>query len=117
MLTLFNMVSTLRDESMALATSPTEHRYYQLNFIVFRILTISTAASADDSIIPSLLERARSITKEHSELSKQLGNAYDAKVAKKVGELAPIVSALQLWEKANEVSSAGPSNWIYAYIK
>jgi peptide chain release factor 1 len=74
----------------------------------FRKLTNHTATSSDDYIIPSLLERARSITKEHSELSNQLSNGYDAKIAKKVGELTPIVTALQLWEKANEVNSAGP---------
>jgi peptide chain release factor 1 len=55
-----------------------------------------------------LLERARSITKEHSELSKKLDNGYDAKIAKKAGELSAVVTALQSWEKANEVNDNCP---------
>ena len=51
-----------------------------------------------------MLERARSIAAEHSTLSEQLTNSYDAKLAKKIGELASVATALSNWNKANEVS-------------
>ena len=60
-------------------------------------------ASPAHSISPVLLGRARSITAEHSELSKQLAQNYDNDVAKRAGELSTAVRALQEWETANDV--------------
>jgi peptide chain release factor 1 len=50
-----------------------------------------------------LFKRARSIAKQHDELSATLSEGFDPKVAKRVGELAPIVKVLKDWDKANEV--------------
>ncbi|KAJ9203052.1 hypothetical protein DTO164E3_1506 [Paecilomyces variotii] len=50
----------------------------------------------------ALLNRARSIAAEHASLSTRLAESFDAKVAKRVGELTPIVNALAEWDKANE---------------
>ncbi|KAI2816452.1 hypothetical protein CBS63078_6232 [Aspergillus niger] len=49
----------------------------------------------------ALLARARSLTSEHSTLSAHLAEVFDAKLAKRVGELAPIASTLKEWEHAN----------------
>lgn len=54
-------------------------------------------------ISQALLARARSLTNEHSTLSAHLAEVFDAKLAKRVGELAPIASTLKEWEHANSV--------------
>lgn len=36
-------------------------------------------------------------------MTKKLSNGFDTRVAKKLGEFGPIVTALQNWDKANEV--------------
>ncbi|PYH95200.1 peptide chain release factor 1 [Aspergillus ellipticus CBS 707.79] len=56
----------------------------------------------DVGLSPGLLARARSLGAEHSKLSAHLANAFDAKAAKRVGELAPIASTLKEWEHANK---------------
>lgn len=55
------------------------------------------------SISPVLLGRARSISAEHSKLSKELAQNYDNDIAKRAGELSNAVTALQAWETANDV--------------
>lgn len=44
---------------------------------------------------------------EHANLSKILAESFDAKVARRVGELAPVANALKEWDNTNEVGS-GP---------
>ncbi|GFF26306.1 peptide chain release factor 1 [Aspergillus udagawae] len=51
---------------------------------------------------PALLTRARSLAAEHTRLSTQLTDSFDAKIAKRVGELASIAQALQEWDRAHE---------------
>jgi hypothetical protein len=60
-------------------------------------------AAASESIPPALLTRARNIALEHKTLTEKLANGFDSKSAKKLGEYSPIVSALETWDKANEV--------------
>ncbi|OOF98483.1 hypothetical protein ASPCADRAFT_204165 [Aspergillus carbonarius ITEM 5010] len=55
----------------------------------------------DSGLSPVLLARARSLSNEHSALSAHLGEVFDAKLAKRVGELAPIASTLKEWDHAN----------------
>ncbi|KAH8688878.1 putative mitochondrial translation release factor [Talaromyces proteolyticus] len=50
----------------------------------------------------ALLNRARSVAKEHDSLSQRLLENFDPKIAKRMGELAPITRALKEWEIANE---------------
>lgn len=56
-------------------------------------------------ISPALLSRARSLAVEHSALSSRLGDSFDAKVAKRAGELARVAETLKKWDSANEVRS------------
>lgn len=51
----------------------------------------------------SLLSRARSLAAEHSKLSAHLASSFDGRIAKRVGELAPIANVLDEWDRANEV--------------
>lgn len=60
-------------------------------------------AASNGPLSAALLNRARSVAAEHALLSSRLGETFDAKVAKRVGELTPIVNALAEWDKANEV--------------
>ncbi|KAF1986201.1 release factor [Aulographum hederae CBS 113979] len=69
--------------------------------VVWRQLRFQSTTSAGN-ISPALIARARSMTSEHSQLSKQLADAFESKTAKKIGELTPVVSALKDWDKANE---------------
>ncbi|KAF7623338.1 peptide chain release factor 1 [Aspergillus flavus] len=50
----------------------------------------------------SLLSRARSLAAEHSKLSAHLASSFDGRIAKRVGELAPIANVLDEWDRANE---------------
>jgi len=59
--------------------------------------------SAPESIPRALLDRARTIADEHRQLTAQLAQGFNARAAKQTGAIAPIVSALQTWEKAQEV--------------
>ncbi|KAL1851784.1 Peptide chain release factor 1, mitochondrial [Paecilomyces lecythidis] len=65
-----------------------------------RCLQIDTAANG--LLSSALLNRARSIAAEHASLSTHLSETFDAKTAKRIGELTPIVNALAEWDKANE---------------
>jgi peptide chain release factor 1 len=50
-----------------------------------------------------LLSRARSIAKEHDKISQLLGETFDSKLAKRMGELAPVAQAVKDWDKTHEV--------------
>ncbi|KAK2729682.1 peptide chain release factor 1 [Colletotrichum kahawae] len=49
---------------------------------------------------PALLQRARTLAKEHADLSATLENDYDSKTARRIGELSSVVTALREWETA-----------------
>ncbi|RHZ53075.1 putative mitochondrial translation release factor (RF-1) [Aspergillus thermomutatus] len=51
---------------------------------------------------PALLNRARSLAAEHTRLSTHFTDSFDAKIAKRVGELASIAKALREWDRAHE---------------
>ena len=52
--------------------------------------------------LPSiLLERARRIAAEHKELSAAIGNNFDAKIGKRIGEITKIADAFREWETAS----------------
>ncbi|TQB69897.1 hypothetical protein MPDQ_001258 [Monascus purpureus] len=63
-------------------------------------LILSTAP--ESGVSAALLNRARSLAKEHSALSTRLVNSFDVSLAKRVGELAPISKAVQEWDSINE---------------
>lgn len=67
------------------------------------ILVFINSALLVSGISEVLFKRARSIAKQHDELSATLSEGFDPKVAKRVGELAPIVKVLKDWDKANNV--------------
>ena len=72
--------------------------------IVLSINDVLTLAAAGSESIPlALLARARNIAVEHKSLTEKLADGFDTKSAKKLGEYGPIVSALEKWDKANEV--------------
>lgn len=59
--------------------------------------------AATSGLSAALLSRARSIAKEHEKLSDLLGENFDTKVAKRMGELAPVAQAVKDWDKTHEV--------------
>ena len=63
----------------------------------------STVSSPASAISPALLERAQALAAEHAELSKQLHNDYDMRIAKKAGSLSSVATALNSWESASNV--------------
>ncbi|KAJ5463584.1 Peptide chain release factor class I/class II [Penicillium sp. IBT 31633x] len=68
-----------------------------------RSLSLRGAHTASDSALsPALLTRARLLAAEHKTLSKRLGETFDAKTAKRAGELAPIANVLKEWVNAND---------------
>ncbi|OCT52845.1 Peptide chain release factor 1, mitochondrial [Cladophialophora carrionii] len=60
----------------------------------------STAAGDGADLSPILLRRARTVAAEHQHLSSANAENYDVAVAKKIGELGPVVAALKEWEDA-----------------
>ncbi|KAK1589920.1 RF-1 domain-containing protein [Colletotrichum navitas] len=59
-------------------------------------------ASSDTTahLPPALLQRARTIATEHDALARSLELDYDAKTARRLGELSSVVTALREWERA-----------------
>ncbi|ODM18321.1 hypothetical protein SI65_06192 [Aspergillus cristatus] len=66
----------------------------------FQRRTVNTIP--DTGLSPALLIRARSLADEHSALSSRLADSFDAKTAKRLGELAPVAETLKKWDSANE---------------
>ncbi|KAJ5233461.1 Peptide chain release factor 1 [Penicillium citrinum] len=56
----------------------------------------------DPGLSPVLLTRARLLAAEHAKLSGRLADSFDAKIAKRAGELAPSTAILKEWDNANE---------------
>ncbi|RAH82983.1 release factor [Aspergillus japonicus CBS 114.51] len=54
---------------------------------------------------PALLTHARTLAVEHAALSTQLADSFDAKIAKRIGELAQVADTLKEWDNANETIS------------
>lgn len=70
---------------------------------LFWLQLLNYGFEQDSGLSPVLLTRARLLVSEHAKLTDQLASSFDAKVAKRAGELASVTSVLQEWEKANEV--------------
>ncbi|KAB8076688.1 hypothetical protein BDV29DRAFT_79372 [Aspergillus leporis] len=68
----------------------------------FEYKTWQLTSQIGSDLSPSLLSRARSLAAEHTKLSAHLAVSFDGRVAKRVGELAPIANALKVWDKTNE---------------
>ncbi|GAD99862.1 conserved hypothetical protein [Paecilomyces variotii No. 5] len=75
---------------------------WPLPFYFFTILERHGYTAANGLLSSALLNRARSIAAEHASLSTRLSETFDAKTAKRIGELTPIVNALTEWDKAND---------------
>lgn len=60
----------------------------------------STSFSARDSISSALLARARILANEHESLTAQLASDYNAKAAKRLGELKTTAEAVQDYDNA-----------------
>ncbi|KAG9513339.1 release factor, partial [Aureobasidium melanogenum] len=67
-----------------------------------RGIRLQSTAAADGAISPALLSRARSMAKEHDEITARLAENFDTKAAKKLGQLSSVTNALKEWEKAND---------------
>lgn len=61
---------------------------------------IRKVAHANGSISPALLSRARAVATEHATLSKKLATDFDARAAKRLGELSSTSHALKEYDKA-----------------
>ncbi len=60
-------------------------------------------SDASSQISPVLLRRARTVAAEHGQLSAANAENYEVAVAKKIGELSSVSSALKEWEEAQNV--------------
>ncbi|KAI0098870.1 release factor [Nemania sp. FL0031] len=58
------------------------------------------STTATNSLPPALLDRARSIAREHDQLAAVLESNFDTKTAKRVGELSRVAAALKEWDAA-----------------
>ena len=56
---------------------------------------LTSLAASHDGLSPALLSRARSITDEHETLAKKVAADYDAKSAKRLGQLSGTAAALK----------------------
>ncbi|KAE9989127.1 hypothetical protein EG328_000058 [Venturia inaequalis] len=64
--------------------------------------TVAQSGLNSQIVYPALLARAKNIASEHKLLSEKLNESYDNTAAKRVGELASIVDALNSYQKADE---------------
>ncbi|KAI0134047.1 hypothetical protein BJ170DRAFT_608359 [Xylariales sp. AK1849] len=58
------------------------------------------STDAQTSLPPALLQRARGISAEHAQLESTLSNSFDPKLAKRLGEVSRVATALKEWEAA-----------------
>lgn len=59
-----------------------------------------STTSISDSISPALLSKARALANEHASITEKLANDFDARSAKRLGELTSTTSALKEYDKA-----------------
>ena len=97
------MCWTLVAHSAHAAAALSKYRFVGTSRRRNKILTVFVIVSGHDSISPVLLNRARSIAAEHARLSAQIAENYDVDVARRVGELGVVTSALKEWEDARQV--------------
>lgn len=64
-----------------------------------QLITLA-AATTNDSISPALLSRARAVVAEHATLTEKLATDFDARAAKRLGELSRTVNAIQDYDHA-----------------
>ncbi|CAK7272611.1 Peptide chain release factor 1, mitochondrial [Sporothrix epigloea] len=77
--------------------------------LVGRFLPVLVTESGDSigtagSVPPALLERARRITAEHSQLKCALENTFDSKTAKRIGETQGVAQTLTEWDEAQRAA-------------
>merc|ERR1712093_793195 len=65
-----------------------------------RRLLRSSSTKSHASFSPALLARARNMATEHERLSAESSETFDAKIAKRIGELKGVAEALREWESA-----------------
>lgn len=58
------------------------------------------ATTKDGAFSPALLARARNMAAEHDRLTEETAETFDVKLAKRIGELKSVTSALKAWEEA-----------------
>jgi len=61
----------------------------------------STTTPAQHEVSPALLARAQSVAQEHASITAQLSTSFDARSAKRLGEVSATVSALETYKKAH----------------
>ncbi|KAH6713143.1 hypothetical protein BKA61DRAFT_633241 [Leptodontidium sp. MPI-SDFR-AT-0119] len=66
-----------------------------------RLLRFSSTKN-NASFSPALLARARNMAIEHERLSTESSDTFDAKIAKRIGELKGVAEALREWESARK---------------
>ncbi|KAI1814012.1 release factor [Poronia punctata] len=65
-----------------------------------RLFIRLASTDAAGGLPPVLLERARKMAAEHDQLTRTLETDFDAKIAKRAGELSRVSAALREWETA-----------------
>src|SRR4051812_19159548 len=63
-------------------------------------LQLTSKTASHGSFSPVLLERARNMAKEHDRLTEETAETFDAKIAKRIGELKNVTTALREWEES-----------------
>ncbi|RFU30985.1 hypothetical protein B7463_g5377, partial [Scytalidium lignicola] len=63
-----------------------------------RLRQLRFASTGHGSFSPILLVRAQKLASEHDRLVKQTSESFDAKIAKRIGELQGLTAALKEWE-------------------
>ncbi|KAL2146506.1 hypothetical protein VTI28DRAFT_3687 [Corynascus sepedonium] len=71
----------------------------------FQLIRQASTDTPTTKLPPALLERARKLTAEHDQLSAVLERDYDAKKAKRAGEISRVAEALKQFEKAKAALS------------
>lgn len=98
---LFNAHRSL---PLKLARYQTNSKVSFLSLLISQcVLNLRLGTLSLPSLPPALLERARSVSDEHAQISKKLAASFDPVLAKRLGELSVATRALQNWETASNV--------------
>lgn len=94
-----------------IARYQTNSKVFSIVLINWRILIPHLGTLSLPALPPALLERARSVSSEHAQLSKKLAHEFDPVLAKRLGELSVPTRALENWKTASNVCLKYVQRW------
>lgn len=86
--------------ALAQPSLASSHRHRRLARLASTAAAAPTSPAAPVTIPRALVDRARALAAEHSQITASLSDEFDPKAAKRIGELSRVAAALEEWDTA-----------------